>query len=355
VATGLPVVLFSLVGGVVADWLPRRAVLIATQTGFGAASAALAVLTFLGRLEIWHLAAIGFVQGLAVAFNMPARQAYIAELVGPRLLRNATALNSASMNFSRITGPPLAGGLLAVAAIGPGGVFTLIAAMYGLVALALFRLPASPPTDASDAARRRAGGWADLREGLSYISGSPVLVALLSMAAVPLIFGMTYQPLMPLFAEQVFGVGATGLGVLMAAIGIGALGGSIAVAALSGHSRLSMLQLALGVAFGVALIGFALAPTFPVAVLLLALVGFASSGYVALNTSLMVSHTEPRLYGRVMSVYLLTFAIMPVAALPVAWLADQIGGRATVAAGGALVAATVAAIGILYPPARHIR
>jgi MFS family permease len=355
VATGLPVALFSLAGGVVADRLSRRAVLVATQLAFAASAAILAVLILVGRLEVWHLAAMGFVQGTTVAFNMPARQAYIAELVGPRLLRNATALNSAGMNFSRITGPPLAGGLLALPAVGPGGVFVLIAVLYGVVAVALLRLPATGPANGEEARSRRSGGWAEMQEGLAYLWASPVLRALLGMAAVPLIFGLTYQPLMPLFAEEVFAVGASGLGALMAAVGVGALGGSVLVATVSGHSRPALLQLGLGVGFGVALIAFAAAPTFPVAVGLLVVVGFMSAAYIALNTSLLISHTDARLYGRVMSVYLLTFAFMPVAALPASWLADLVGGRAAVALGGALVAISIAGIGILYPPIRRIR
>jgi MFS family permease len=219
------------------------------------------------------------------------------------------------------------------------------------VLVSLFRLP----TVKEASAPREAGGWAQLVEGLHYIRSSPVLLALLGLAFVPLFFGMPYQMLMPVFAERVFDVGAAGLGMLMAAAGVGALAGSLFVAAVTHHARPALFQLALGVAFGLGLVGFALAPVFALAVACLMVVGFASASYTALNNTLLLSNTEPRLYGRVMSIYMFTFAVMPLGTMPAAWLADHIGGRATVAAGGLIVAAAVVAVALLYRPYRHIR
>ncbi len=352
VGMGVPMLLFSLVGGVVADRLPRRTVLIATQSTFGVATGAVTLLALSELLEVWHLVVFTFVQGAAVSFNMPARQAYIAELVGPRLLRNAVALNNAGLNFCRIAGPAVAGGLLAVPAIGVGGVYLAMTTMYAAVLVSLFRLP---PTGAPSEPRRQAGGWAELVEGLQYIRSSPVLLALLGLAFVPLFFGMPYQMLMPVFAERVFEVGAAGLGMLMAAAGLGALAGSLFVAGVTNHARPAMFQLALGVTFGLALAGFALAPLFVVAVACLVVVGFASASYTALNNTLLLSNTAPRLYGRVMSVYMFTFAVMPLGTMPAAWLADHVGGRATVAGGGLIVATAVVAVAMLYRPYRQIK
>ncbi|MBI4493864.1 MAG: MFS transporter [Chloroflexi bacterium] len=354
-AMGLPLVLLALVGGVVADRISRRAVLLATQGTLGLAAAALAALALGGVLQVWHLAALGLVQGAALSFNMPARQAFIAELVGRRLLRNAIAVNNAGMNFGRIAGPALAGGLIAVPAIGIRGVFVLMAAMYAGVLASLLRLPAGLYRPGEAQPGRAAGGREQLVEGLKYIRSSPALVALLGLAFITLFFGMPYLQLMPVFSERVFNVGAAGLGVLMAASGVGALAGSIMVATLASFSRPAMLQLWLGVSFGLTLVGFALAPSFPLAVVLLPLVGFSSAAYSALNNTLVMGNTEPRLYGRVMSVYLLTFAVMPFGALPMAWLADQLGGRATLAGAGLVVAAVVAGTALLYPPYRRIR
>ncbi len=353
-AQGLPMLVFSLVGGVVADRFPRRTVLILTQATFGVASGLVAVLSLGGWLQVWHLVMLSLVQGTAICFNVPTRQAYIGELVGPRLLRNAVALNNAGLNLCRIAGPSLAGGLLAVPALGVGGVFTVMTAMYAAVLAALWRLPARPAS-AGEPGVARATGWSDLVEGLRYIRASGVLLALMGLALVPLFFGLPYQTLMPLFAERVFAVGAAGLGALMAASGIGALLGSVTVASLAEHPRPALVQLALGVGFGLALIGFGLAPGFAVALGCLALVGFCSSAYNALNNTLIMANTEQRLYGRVMSVYLLTFAVMPLGAAPAAWLADHLGGRLTVVLDGAIVAAVVIGVALLYPPYRRIR
>ena len=348
-ATGLPMLVLSLVGGVVADRVPRRRVLLMTQGALGSGSAILAVLALFGALRVWHLVALGVVQGVAFAFNMPARQAYLAELVGPSLVGSAVALNNAGMNFCRVAGPALAGVMLATPGIGVAGVFVAMTLMYGVVLYSLVRLP---PRPAPGGKGRRASGWAQLVEGLRYIGSSRTLVALLAMAFLALFLGMPFQTLLPLFAERIFDVGAGGLGALMAATGVGALAGSLTVAALSSAARPARLQLGTGVGFGLALAGFALAPSFPIAVAALVLVGFLSSAYASLNNTLIVASTEPRLYGRVMSVYLLTFATMPLGAFPMAWLADQIGGRPTVAGAGILVAVAVAGIALCYRPYR---
>ena len=313
----------------------------------------LAVLALSGLLRVWHLAAISLVQGVAFSFNMPARQAFVAELVGPRLLHSAVGLNNAGVNFCRIAGPAVAGGLLAVPFIGVGGVFVGMVLMYVLVVASLFQLPSGGTGAAKP--RPKAGGWDQLLEGLGYVLGSRVLVTLLSLAFVTVFFGMPYTQLMPLFSEGVFHVGAVGLGMLMAANGAGALAGSLTVAALANSKRPAVLQIVFGVAFGLGLVGFALAPLFLIAVAALLVVGFASAAYTALNSTLIMSNTEPRLYGRVMSVYLLTFAVMPIAALPMAWIADQVGGPATIAGAGLVVAAVVGGVALLYPPYRRIR
>ena len=223
--------------------------------------------------------------------------------------------------------------------------------MYGIILVTLVGMPpADPdlPTVPREAPRRN-GGWAQLVEGLVYIRSSPVLLVLLTMAFVPLIFGMPYQTLMPLFAERVFGVGAAGLGVAMASTGVGALSGALAAAALSGYSRPRVLQTWLGMGFGIALVGFALAPSFAIALIFLAVVGFTFAAYGSLNNSLVMNETEPRFHGRVMSVYMMSFAVMPIASVPASWLADHVGGQIVVASGGLLVAAVVSGLTFLGP------
>jgi MFS family permease len=350
-ALGAPLLLFALVGGVVADRLPRRRVLLASQSVLGGCAAIIAALALLDALVPWHLVAVGLGQGTAFAFNVPSRQALVTDLVGPARLRSAVALNTTATNACRIAGPALAGVLLGLPGVGVPGVFAVVAVMYaaGIALVAAIRVaPAS-----SDP--RRGSAFGQLVEGLAYVRSSPVLVALLALAVVPPFFGLPYQMLLPLFSETVFGVGAAGLGLLTAASGAGALAGSLAVAALADSPRPAVLQLGLGVGFGLALVAFGAAPSFAVAVVLLAVAGFASSAYTALNNTLVMANSEPRLHGRVMSVYLLTLGVTPVAAFPMSWLADRVGGPAAVALGGAVVATVVASVALLYPPYRRIR
>ena len=353
-AVGLPMLLFSLVGGVVADRLPRRMVLLMTQSLLGLSALILASLVAGGWLQVWHLVALGLVQGVAFSFNMPARQAYMAELVSPHLLRNAVGLNNAGVNFCRIAGPALGGGLLSLPFVGIGGVFAVMTAMYLVVIATLLSLPHATGRP-SRPAEPGSSGLEQLLEGLRYLRGSSTLLSLLGLAFLTVFFGMPYQQLMPVFSERVFMVGAAGLGVLMAATGIGSLAGSLTVAALGGIRQPARLQLFLGVGFGLSLVAFALAPVYWLAVALLTLVGFTSSSYTTLNSTLIMSNTEPRLYGRVMSVYLLTFAMTPIAALPLAWMAEHVGGRPTVVSAGLVVALAVLAVAIFYPAYRRIR
>jgi MFS family permease len=350
-ALGAPLLLFALVGGVVADRLPRQRVLLASQAVLGACAVVVTGLSLADRLAPWHLVAVGLVQGTAFAFNVPSRQALVTDLVGPARLRGAVALNTTATNGCRIVGPALAGLLLSLPGVGVPGVFAAVAGMYvlGIASVAAIRVP--PRTREG----RRVSAYAQLVEGLAYIRSSPVLLALLGLAVVPPLFGQPYQMLLPVFSETVFGVGAAGLGVLTAATGAGALVGSLAVAAMANSARPAVVQLCLGVSFGLALVAFGMAPSFGVAVALVAVAGFASAAYTALNNTLVMANSEPRLHGRVMSVYLLTLGVTPVAAFPMSWLADRIGGQLTVTLGGAVVAAVVAGVALRFPAYRRIR
>jgi MFS family permease len=296
--------------------------------------------------------AASFVQGAAFAFNMPARQAYIAELVGRPLLANAVALNNAGQNFCRVAGPALAGVLLAIPGIGMVATFVAITSMYVTALAALFLLPAKGrPAGKSGTAL---GGRAQLAEGLRYARSSPTILTLIGMNAVVVIFGMPYQTLMPVVAERVFDAGASGLGVLMAGSGVGALAGAVTVAGLSRFPRPAALQLGLGIALGLALIAFALTRWFPLAVALLVLVGFLFSAFSALNNTLLMANSEPRLTGGVMSIYLLTWACMPLGAVPLAWLADQAGAPVALALAGGIVAVVVGGLALLHPTSHRI-
>lgn len=350
--SGLPMLVLSPLGGVVADRFPRRTVLFFSQGLLGGGAATVALLSALGLLEVWHLGALGFVQGIAFSFNMPARQSLSMEVVGPRLARSAAALNTSAPNFSRVAGPSLAGILLALPGVGVSGVFLTMTLMYGAVIVTLFKVPPSQ-------APAREGGlravWDSLLEGFRYILGSPVHRGLLGTAFVLLVLGAPVLQIMPVFSERVFAVGPTGLGLLLSANGVGALVGSIAVAALASHPRVGLIQQGLGIAFGLSIVGFALAPTLPIAAMLVGLFGASQASYMALNGTILMGNTEPRLYGRVLSVYLMTFAVTPIAALPLAWATDLLDPRLATGIAGGLVTLAVGVLAALMPAARRAR
>jgi MFS family permease len=350
--SGLPMLVLAPIGGVVADRFPRKAVLFFTQSLLALGALALAILSLLDVLAVWHLGALGLVQGVAFSFNMPARQSLLMELVGPRLTRSAAAMNTMAPNFSRVVGPSVAGVMLATPWIGISGVFLTMVVLYGVVIASLFKLPASqrPP---------QAGGgravWESLLEGFRYILGSPIHRGLLGTAFVLLVLGAPVIQIMPVFSEHVFAVGATGLGLLLSANGIGALIGTFGVAALTGLKRLGLIQIAFGFGFALSIVGFALAPTMPVALVMAALFGAFQSCYMSLNSTMLMGNTDPRLYGRVLSVNLMTFAVTPIAALPLAWATDQVDPRTAVAAAGVLMALALGVAALVNPATRRAR
>jgi len=349
--SGVPMLLLGLAGGVVADRFPKRNVLLLTQTLIGVAAVLNAILVLSGIVQIWHLMAVAAIQGTGFAFNMPSRQAFIGQLVSRNRLMNAVALNNAGMNFCRVIGPSIAGALIAVPFVGAGGVYVIMAAMYGYVVISLLRikdrgLPIGtqrpPPIDS-------------LREGLRYIRGNGVVSTLLTLAFVPVLLGMPYQQLMPVFAEDVFNVGPSALGLLLTFNGIGALAGSLTIAGLTAFQRKGLLQMGLGIAFGLSLAIFAFSQSFHIGLVTLLIIGFVSSGYQALNSTLVMNNCDPAYHGRVMSVYMLTFSAMPLAVVPYGALSDAFTAPVTIGIGALLLAAIIAVVGIVHPSYRYIR
>lgn len=348
---GLPMLVLAPIGGVVADRLPRRTVLFFTQATLGLGAAVLATLSMLDMLQTWHLGAVAFSQGIAFSFNMPARQALAMDVAGPRLARSAAALNTTGANFSRVVGPSVAGLLLAIPAIGVAGVFWTMTLMYGIVMATLTRVPSMTAANTSKDGGGLTDAWGQLIEGFRYIFGSPLHRSLLTTALVVVALGMPVLQIMPVFSERVYEVGPAGLGLMMAANGVGALTGSIGVAALTRLPHLGLIQVGFGVALGVTIVGFSPAPSFAVAVVLLALFGACQASYMSLNGTLLLGNTEPRMYGRVLSLYLKTFAVSPICALPLAWATDHIGARPSTAVVGALVIVAMLVVTLRSPTA----
>jgi MFS family permease len=349
VAWGVPMLLLSLVAGVVADRVEKRDLLMVVQAGMGALALVTAVLVHAGVIDIWQLVALGLGQGVVWAFAVPTRMALLPELVGEEELTNALALNNTAMNGTRIVGPALAGGLIAVPLFGVSGVFYVMVLLYIAVGLTLLPIPRTGAP-----ARQQEPLWVEMMAGLRYVARRRNLVILMLMGFVPILLGMAYAALLPVFAEDVHGVGSVGFGLMGTFVGVGAIVGSLVIAYFSDYPHRATLQLVLGVGFGLSLFVFGESPSYAVALAALSLVGFTFNSYMTLNNSLIFSQADPGFYGRVMSVYMLSWSLMPLTTLPMTGLADAIGAETTVAAAGLLIAAFVAGVGVLYPGYRAI-
>lgn len=343
VASGLPMGLFSLIAGAIVDRADKQRILLIVHSCLAALALATAVLVHIGIVEVWHLAVVGLLQGAVFAFNFPTRQALIPTLVSEDDLSNAIAVNSTGLNLNRVVGPSIAGLLLGWQ---PAVAFDVIAALYVISTLMLLRLPKVVVP------RRDGSPFRDMLEGFRYVSGDRAVMTLLLLALVPTLLGMPFQQFLPVFQQDVLHVSASALGLMFTAVGVGSLVGSLAVAYIA-TDRARLFQLVAGFAFGLALIGFAFSPNLLVALLMLALVGLTSQGYFVMNNVLLMGATDRRFYGRMMSIYMLTWSAMPVAVYPMGVLIDEVGMPLTQAGAGAILAAFVLVIALVVPRPRH--
>jgi len=346
----LPVLLVSLPAGVFADRSNKRRVVVATQALALVQALVLAVLIWMHRVELWHVAAAAVFLGIVNAVDIPTRQSLIFDLVGKDDLMNAIALNSSAFNAARIIGPAI-GGVL-IGGIGIAACFFLnsvsyVAVIAGLLAM---RLPAwSPPPLAGD-------GLARFREGARFILGDRATRALVLNTALLSIFGFPYLVLMPVFARDVLHVGAAGLGFLMASVGIGAVVAALGVAAFGPRLPKGRLLVWGGPAFGLAIAAFALTPWVPLAVAILVVSGGAMIANNAVTNTLLQTIVPDGLRGRVMGAYTFVFVGMaPLGAYQAGWLAGRVGVQTAVAAGGLVCALASLALWRLVPEVPRLR
>jgi MFS family permease len=324
----LPMMLFSLFGGVAADRLRKKWVMLATQAAMCTSTFFLGAIIITGNVEFWHFIAFGVFNGAILSFSMPARQAVIPEIVGEGQLVNAVALNSATMNLSRVLGPGLAGAIIALVAggdttshFGVGVVFMVNGALYLVATLTLLVLHHEGRSQMIG----KGPILRDIGDGFRYIWNEPLLRGLIVMIFIPLLFGFPVQTLMPVFNTEVLLGGPTELGLLMSAMGGGAVGGSLLLARLSDSPHKGLILFGASFAWAATLAWFALTGTFTPAMVASVFMGLASSVFMSLHMSMVTLMISPEMRGRVMSVMMMTFGLMPLGALPVAFSAEVIG------------------------------
>ncbi len=322
----LPVLILGPYGGVVADRVDKRRLSIALQAVMGIQALILGVLTVTGNVRVWEIGLLAVMLGLNNAFENPARQSFMLEMVGPEHLRNAVSLNSVLANTARVIGPAVAG--ILIATVGEGVCFLVNAASFVAViaSLVTLDLTALNPTTPTPRARGQ------LREGLRYVRNTPELaVPLLMMAAVGCLT-YEFQVSLPVMASRGLHVGATGFGFMTGAMGFGAVLGGLLVAA-RGKTGLRPLILSAS-GFGVAMALATLAPSLALELIALMLVGWASISFMSMGNSTLQLGADPGMRGRVMSLWFVSFqGSTPIGGPIVGWLMAVAGARAGLGVG----------------------
>jgi MFS family permease len=343
-AAGLPSILLMLFGGVIADRVPRRNLLIITQSTMMILAVILAVLTFSGVVQAWHIVVLALTLGVANAFDAPAAQAFVLELVERKDLPNALALNATLFNLATVVGPTVAG--LTYAAFGAAWCFTINAVSFVAVitALSLMRLPAREPT------RRTQSALSQVKDGLRYALAHPTLRTLITVPAVAVLFSTAYATLLPAWAVDVLGGNATTNGLLQSARGAGSLIGALMIAAVS-HLGLQGRWLTIGTfVYPALLLVFAAIRWAPLSLLVLAGVGWGGMLVYNMSNTLLQLHVSDEMRGRVMSISSMTmFGGMPLGSLWSGALAQVVGPPLTIVT-GALVMLVFAALFWLGAP-----
>lgn len=346
----IPTFLLAPFAGVWVDRLDRYRVLVVTQVFSMLQSFALAALALTGTIRIWHVLALGAVQGLINAFDTPGRQAFVVDMVEDRaVVPNAIALNSSMVNGARLVGPSIAGVL--IAAVGEGWCFLLDGVSYVAVigSLLAMRIAYRP--------RARVGTRVvhDLSEGVAYaFRFSPIRAALMLLALVSLM-GVPYTVLMPIMASDVLGGGPHTYGFLMGATGVGALGGALYLASRRSVVGLGRVIAAAAAVFGVGLIAFSFSRVLALSLALLLVVGAGFMVQMASTNTVLQTVVREDMRGRVMAFYTMAFmGTVPFGSLFAGWLASRIGAPWTLAIGGAACIAGGGVFALYLPKLRAL-
>jgi len=337
---GLPTSLFTLYGGVVADRVRRRRALIVLQSLMLVVALVLAVLTGINRVTVGWIMVLVAGQGLLSAFEVPVRQAFMFEMVGKADLINGIALNSSAFSATRVVGPAIGG--IVIASVGVAAVFYLNAASFlaVIVALALMRLPVGVVGPPAGAARA-------FLDGMRYVWHRPWPRTLIILTGIVSVFGGSFIVMLPVYARDALGVGASGYGATVSAVGVGALAGALFLAGYGPHLRKERLVFRAGMLFGLLLVASALAPRLWLALPLLGATGLAMvlTG-VTINTLLQLGAPD-ELRGRVIGFYVfMALGLAPIGAFQAGWVAQAFGVRTSLALGGTVVLAGAFTLGI---------
>jgi len=343
----LPMLSLSLFGGVIADRVQKKYVLLAGLIGSGIVSLGIAITLTLGLLggdrpgSWWILAAGSLLQGSIMGLMIPSRQAIIAEIVSDEELMNAISLDTMGMNALRLTAPALTGFLIDI--LGFQSVYYTMTGMYfmGTIFLGLMPLTGRMTIEGGNA-------MAEIAEGFKYIKHETTILLLLLFTLVAVMFSMPYMMMMPIFADSILKVGASGMGILVSIGGVGAIAGSLLFASLPNKKR-GLMLLASSLLLGIALASFASSTSWPLSLILMVFVGFGQTGRMTLGNTLIQYYVEDEYRGRVMSVYMMEFGLTSFGTFAAGMLAEKIGAQWSLG-GFATILVIVSLLAIIFIP-----
>jgi predicted MFS family arabinose efflux permease len=318
--SGIPTILFSLYGGVVADRIPRRKLMVFTQTTMLVLAFILAGLTFAGWVQPWHILVLAFMLGVANAFDAPARQSFVVEMVDRKDLTNAIALNATMFNLALVVGPA-AGGLV-YAWVGPGWCFTFNGLSFVAVIIALLwmRLPPFAPL------LHRESANSQIREGFRFVMGNPTVRLLIFSVAFMSAFGLGLVTLIPAWATVVLGGDVTTNGLLLSARGVGSVLGALMLAALGGRGLRGRFWVGGSFVVPLAMLFFTLTRMLPLSMLGLGIAGWSLMAVINNSNALVQTQIPDQIRGRVMGIYMLIFmGATPLGSLWIGTLAEYLG------------------------------
>ena len=347
-ASGVPTWVLTLYGGVVADRVPRRTLLIMTQSSMMVFAFILASITFLGLVQPWHILVLSFLLGTANAFDAPARQAFVSEMVGKEDLTNAIALNSTMFNSALAAGPAVAG--ITYAAFGPGWCFTINGITFIAVIVALSMMKIKP----IEVQVHRDSVFRELKEGLRHVIAHQVIKVLFLVIAVNQLLVFSMSTLIPAWSVKILGGNATTNGFLYSSRGFGSLVGALMIASLGNFAYRGRLLTFGSFLAPILLVVFALLRWLPMSLLLLVGIGVGTILIMNLANAMIQTMTPERLRGRVMGAYTwVFFGSMPLGALWVGTLADRVGLSQAVIINGVLALTSAVLIWFFFPKLRE--
>ena len=353
----IPQVVFSLLGGVLADRFAKKPIIGWAPFINGLATLVMALIIFSGKADFSAFLVIGFLNGTVLALSMPARTAFIPELVGEELIFNAMAFNSACWNLARIVGPAAAGFIIAIFAegnttsgFGVGLVYVILSLLYFVSALSVLYIshPGRPVQIQKKSALK------DTQEALRYVVNSPIVGGLILLSILPFLFGLSINTLLPAFSTDVLKGGPDDLGLLMTGMGFGAIIGSLALAKMSSVTKKGFWIIGTGALWGGLVAIFSITNDYLISTIVIGCIGFVSAINMSMNRSVMKLQVAQSMRGRIMSVDMMSHGLMPLGILPIGYIAETTGVQAGLFASGIALLLLTLLFGALMPQVRKI-